>query len=254
MKKVIVCGDSWMSPSVEYPKTHFSELLAEKLNWDLEIYSRGGMSNNGICLQIESAIKENPDFILLDTTENNRIEIQIDQNSNTAWQAFTVEDIIYRHPQSISSSNPKFNKSPRLMIDTIYYFLDNTSNFGKYEDLVPDLDCKRAIIKQWFTDIHSRPWQMKTDKWCLYAVLHQLHESKIPYLIVIDPNQMDTMCPWINEKTYLYPKIVNEITRFQLDLSKEDNWIDPGYHTLPKAQKEIADVVLAHFETFYPTH
>jgi hypothetical protein len=95
---------------------------------------------------------------------------------------------------------------------------------------------------------------MKTDKWCLYAALHQLHESKIPYLIVMDPNQMTSMCPWINEKTYLYPKIVNDITRFNDELTNNRQCTDPGYHTLPEAQHKIANAVLAHFEAFYSIH
>jgi hypothetical protein len=250
MKKVIVCGDSWMTPSIDYPNTHFSERLANRLNWKLEIYARGGMSNNGICLQIESAIKENPDFILLDTAPNDRIELPIGKHCVDGQKNFDVRDIVYNHPQSTSSLNPNFNKSPRLIIDTIYSFLDHSYNFAKYKTLVPDLDLKRAIIKQWFNSIYNDEWKLKTDKWCLYAALHQLHNSKIPYLIVIDPIQAVDICPWIDEKTYLHQKIFNDISRFNCDLVKAVGQVDPGYHTLPEAQHKIADLVLAHLEVY----
>ena len=244
MKKIIVCGDSFMAPVVSHPGTHFTEIISSKLGWELEIYARGGMSNPGICLQVESAIKARPDFICLNTTFGDRIEIQTDDDSYN--YNFTVDNIIYKHPQSTSSLNPQFNQSPRLMIDTIFYFLDHTSNLGKYDGLVKDLNLKRDIVKQWFTHIHKNDWKVKTDRWCLYAVLHQLELSGIPYLLLLDPNNMYNMCPWLNEKKYL-----NNASEVYKKYKLDPNLPDPGYHTSPESQVEIAREITEWFKKYF---
>ena len=79
MKKIIVCGDSFMSPVVgDYAGTHFSEIVAKEINYELVAYSRGGMSNGGICIQVKSAIEAKPDLILVGTTYFDRLEYRFE--------------------------------------------------------------------------------------------------------------------------------------------------------------------------------
>ena len=63
-KKLFVCGDSWMSSSPETPGAHFSEIISKSIGYDLYNISRGGMSNGGICAQLEFALKFRPEFII----------------------------------------------------------------------------------------------------------------------------------------------------------------------------------------------
>jgi hypothetical protein len=243
MKKMIVCGDSWMTPSVSDPNTHFSEIISKELGYDLQVYARGGMSNAGICLQIESAIKQNPDLILVDTTGPDRVELQIDNDRDHF--DFAVEDIVYQHPQSVSSYNLEFNQNPRLISDTLIYFLDQAASMGKYENYVDDLHLKKSAIKQWFLHVYKVDWKLKTDRWCLYSAFHQLHESKIPYVIMLDNVDIRKCCKWISEKNYLdNHRYVNDfVNNFKI---KNPNMHDPGYHTPPEYQVEIANSVKNH--------
>jgi len=63
MKKLIVCGCSFSAPSnkPQYAGTSWSEVLANKLGWNLENYARQGCSNGGIRIQIDEAIKQRPE-------------------------------------------------------------------------------------------------------------------------------------------------------------------------------------------------
>ena len=73
--KIAVCGDSWASPSPLSPGHHYSEIIADRLGAKLVPLSRGGCSNAAICLQIEFAIEQQVDFVIITTAEPDRIEI-----------------------------------------------------------------------------------------------------------------------------------------------------------------------------------
>jgi hypothetical protein len=64
----------------KYKGTHFSELLAEKLGYELIVYAKPGSSNGGICVQIEEAIRSKPDLIIFGQTVADRIEFKVAEN------------------------------------------------------------------------------------------------------------------------------------------------------------------------------
>ena len=80
MKRLFICGDSWMSPTTNHPETHFSEIFAKKTGFDLISYAHPGMSNGGIAVQLDTAIKNKADFILFGSTSFDRIEIPKDND------------------------------------------------------------------------------------------------------------------------------------------------------------------------------
>ena len=75
MNKLVICGDSFSAISNTHPGTSYSELLAKKLDWKLFNYARRGCSNGGIRLQIDQAIKQHADFVIIIPTSWDRIEI-----------------------------------------------------------------------------------------------------------------------------------------------------------------------------------
>ncbi len=81
MRKVLaVCGDSFMSAvsADEYgADSHFTQLLAKKLDWDYVTFARGGCGNSVIRLQIDEAIKIKPDLVIIGTTTADRLEFPI---------------------------------------------------------------------------------------------------------------------------------------------------------------------------------
>jgi hypothetical protein len=247
---IIVCGDSYMTPSPATPGSHFSEIISKQLSKNLKVYARGAMSNSGIAIQIESAIKTRPDFVLINTTWCDRIEIQYDLDNGDF--NFDVNSILYTHPQSISTSDPELNQKPRLIIDTIHYFLDRITAFAKYDEVVPDLKRNKYAVRNYFSYMYKTDWKTKQDRWALYSALHQLEVSQIPYLVILDAIGIKETCPWLNERNYL-----DNFQSFQLqynknlDLAKKKaDWEDPGYHTLPEDQVNMSEQIIQHINQY----
>jgi hypothetical protein len=231
MPKLIVCGDSWMTPDYHYYKnTHFSELFADELGYELVTYARGGMSNGGIALQIEQAILDKPDLILFGTTVIDRIELSMisgeDINDRYCTTDVSVSDLSY-YPRIINQ-----HTSPTLISDNLMSLLHSPIR-EKYPN-ASDPDEKDNAIKQWFMYMYSPKMKHKIDLWCMRAVLHKLHLSGIPAMLVIDLlNMPNDEIPWyecITGDTY---------GRNYVDTSK----CTSEYHTLPEQQIDILNII-----------
>jgi len=75
--KVVVCGDSWMTTDIRYPDKHFSEILSNKYGFNVINLARGGMSNIGICFQLQQAVELDPQIIIFNETEPDRTSFPI---------------------------------------------------------------------------------------------------------------------------------------------------------------------------------
>jgi hypothetical protein len=63
--KLMVAGCSYSAVSQRLPGTSWSELLAQRLGWDLENLARQGCSNGGIRVQIDEILRQRPDCAVL---------------------------------------------------------------------------------------------------------------------------------------------------------------------------------------------
>jgi hypothetical protein len=256
MKKLYICGDSFMTPSPETPGQHFSEILSTKIGYDLTILSRGGMSNGGICVQLEHAIEKNADFIIVNTTLIDRLEIPINPIGSTLYgheSDVTLDNILYKHQQSISSFDPEKNKDPKMISDTIQSMLPDYP-YTQYEDTVPNLSTIKENVKLYFANLYDHNWKLKIDTWCVYAMLHKLEESKIPYLLILDDLKIKDKCSWLNEKNTTVEKQQwwNACQKNIKAYNKRNpiKFKDPGYHTLPLDQENLANTLLEHIDRY----
>lgn len=243
MQKIAVCGDSYMTPVVNPAGSHFAELLAKKFDAELLYYSRGGMSNAGICIQLQDAIRSKPDLILLDTTFYDRTEFSIAKKSQ---RDFHVTDIVYAHREAVSTYQPWLNQNPTLIVDNLKSLLKLPESPARWNDLyvnTPGFAEKVEALKHYLVYLYDPAWKWQIDTWCMYAGLHQLETSGIPYLIVLDPLQIKHF-PWITEKNYMPPSIDSFYS--DADFWKSDK--DPGYHTTPEAQEQICQKILNHLK------
>ena len=81
----------------------------------------------------------------------------------------------------------------------------------------------------------------------VYAMLHKLHLSKIPYLVVLDFLGVLLECPFIGVNSTL--TIANDFAGPAfIESAKVSDFRDPGYHTLPEAQQQAADHILKYIE------
>lgn len=72
--KILVCGCSYFTTDSNWPNTHFTEIIAEKLNANLINLAERGSSNFAIRLQVQSCYEIKPDLVILGFTFPDRIE------------------------------------------------------------------------------------------------------------------------------------------------------------------------------------
>lgn len=243
MKTLIVCGDSYMSPVTgDHAGTHFSELVAKELGYDLIAYSRGGMSNMGIAIQIQTAIDANPDLILVGNTSSDRFEWAI--NEYQSAQPFTVRDILYSHNKSLSSTYPWLNQNPKIASASLNE-IENDWNDKKhmlYSDRYRN-DRKLALT-YYFQYLYHYDLKREADNLIMYAAYHKLHMSGIPYLICMERFiKTGKDCSWLSQDNYPRPYIDNVIDQSRYTTDRPD----PGYHLLPEDQQAIAKLLLDKF-------
>jgi hypothetical protein len=77
-KRLLVVGDSFMHPDVDFPGQHWSEMLPE---YEILMYSISGSSNGIIAYQFYKGMECDPDAVVIGLTEPNRIEFK----HNNSW-------------------------------------------------------------------------------------------------------------------------------------------------------------------------
>ena len=247
---IIVCGDSYMSPVVHHPGKHFSELVADRLGFELVAYSRGGMSNGGIALQIETAIEKRPSLILVGFSFPDRVEYPVKDDDGT--YDLTADNILYEPGHSLSTAQKHVGNDPKLVSTNIHELLDPTSEetwAHNYKN-VWNAHLKRDIIVQWFHNIYYRGWHTKLNSYLVYALLHKLHLSGIPYIVCFDFIGAVNKCPWLYTTTEngTKPVIENACDNFVQHLNNDGHPLkwedDPGFHTSFECQRRMALDVL----------
>lgn len=215
-----------MSPSIKYPGTHFSEIMAERLGYELISYSRAGMSNGGIAIQIDTAIEEKPDLILVGTTYSDRIEFPVNVPKPT--EKFRIDDILYHQTHD--------SKNAHLISTNLYEIISNDCENTFEKCIEPDK--KEKAIKNWFRYLYHPDWKKQVDRWMMYAILHKLHLSGIPNLLCVDRLNVVYSCPW------LLDSFTDDLKTFLV--SDVPTNLDPGYHTTLEEQQLAAEYILKH--------
>ena len=173
IKKIIVCGDSFCSADHYRPGTHFSELL---MNYGHEVINlaRGGISNTGICFQIERAITLNPDIIIFSSTGSDRIDVPV-KNRKFDPRA-GLKNFIYPYLCD-SSTGTKYvgGLDAPIMSDVIPAFLNPRP------DLL-EVQIDTEIVKIYITHFHDIELKKKTDSWMIEYWKLILKQKSIPFI------------------------------------------------------------------------
>lgn len=74
-KKLLVVGDSFMRPDIDYPGQHWSEMLPE---YEIVMRAQSGSSNGIIAHNFYQGLAEQPDAAVLGFSFINRIEFRVD--------------------------------------------------------------------------------------------------------------------------------------------------------------------------------
>lgn len=251
-----------MSPRTNHPKKHFVEIFANQKNFELISYARSAFSNGGIVAQLETAIKEKPDLILFNISSITRTEIEIDLGRELTFEEHKkmsdpilideVGDINHR-PNELSDQY-YVNTGKQRIISVNYHsividhpyeqeYFDSEMN-KKYIDW----DKKSSAIKSQFRYLHNDKWKRQLDCMMMYAILHKLHNSNIPHILVHDyANMKDSgyYPDWFTHKSSIHD-LVHEIKLLHLPIHN-----DPGFHLTYEGSELVAQILSEHYDTYF---
>ncbi len=193
--KLGICGDSFMA-SIKYDANdldngygkHFTELLANKIGWDIITFARGACSNQTIRLQIDEIIKEKPDCVIIGLTTPDRIEFPIRDLTVKQYQdKFNIMNynkyngvfnIDYTSYPDKSAENIKFKSiKPTLSSETInnIFFNNHNTKLNKY-----DIE----ILEKWFQRFFDFKWKLQQDTWIIINGLRTLMDNNIKFFCI----------------------------------------------------------------------
>lgn len=254
-----------MSPVTTAPGTHFSEIFAKELEFELICYSRAGMSNAGIALQLASAMRQKADLIIFNTTAFDRIEVPVKNSGlgimndltdySTYYKVYDVQNLLYTQAEGLSLQNAWANKDPKIWSISLADFLTLDPKKHKHNNAmcnlekIQDLPEKIEAANNWFKFIYDENVKKMVDSCVMYALIHQLYTFNVPHIWVNDcliskghPLHMNWLKPKYN--------VTGSIGK----LFKDPNLImkhDVGYHTTKERQKEIANALIEHYKIYF---
>jgi hypothetical protein len=233
----------------EYRKTHWSEILAEKLGAELINFARQGIGNNVIRLQIDAAIAAKADWVFIASTTEDRIEFPLekfvkieDEDNSPNHIAKDQNRNGYVWEDGLRNFNYGTAHPYRMIAETMFSVIDNYDH--NYRIAKVDKHT-RAAVEGYAAFLYDAHWKRQVDNWVLYSGLWKLDSLKIPFLF----NPWNT---YIQNKNWNYDFPDEFISKYfappQLALgafckSHPVNYNDePGYHTHPDGQVAIADL------------
>ncbi len=248
MKKLGVCGDSYMA-AISYNENdldngcgkHFTELLSEKLGWDVVTFARGACSNQTIRLQIDEVIKESPDLVIIGLTSPDRFEYPIyDLSAPEYFDKFKEEfkskmyqpndglyNIDYNGFPDKSSEHEKFKKiDPKMVSETLNnFFWGNQS-----KEILTKSDIK--ILENWFVRFYDFNWKVQQDSWIIANGLRKLLDNNIEFFCIntnLYPHELEffkeriiSHSSQLNPWNYYYPNHTNVKYRFHTTLETQE--------------------------------
>lgn len=241
--KIAVCGCSFSSPvGGPHAGLHWAELLAHELNAELITFARQGISNNAIRLQINEALKHKPDFVFINATTPDRIEIPLEVEPDKARSHYVGFNGAYQVERGLKNFNyPEYNNT--MISETIFSIIDWPQH--PYRDRPIKSDVKHAT-KSYAAVIYDPAWKSQCDSWVLNSGLWELHNKNIKFLYNpwILGREMIDLPQWFQDK-YCIGEQVNLISLMKKYAPEQD----PGYHTTEQGQQYIKDQYIKFMST-----
>lgn len=248
----MVCGCSFSAISVaeEHWGTHFSEILAKRLDWDLVNLAYAGCSNGGIRLQIEEVIRQKPDFAIIIPTFFDRTEIPI-HTLKLDWSKiiWNILDNITRTPLSydpdrgIENINYKDSTNPALICENYNSIVHNWEHPYRKQNKISE----QAVnaVKDYVSYLYDPGWKKQQDQWIIEHGCMELVKNNIPFILIPTMSlwQDDTNQLRLLDKKYytINPDYCPCVTHSLPEYSLTQLDKDPGYHTNTAGQEYLAN-------------
>lgn len=159
IKTLYSCGCSFMSiDTLDHGITSFLNLYNKQKQFNHVSLARSGATNFLIRLQIEEAIKQNADFIVIGATSSDRMEVPIPSRSNEISYPVTIKDIEYRGYRSASVSNVD-TQHPKIISDSI-----NNWTSDNYKNVPHDNFRRKEITPEVITAMKHHVTYLHNDQ------------------------------------------------------------------------------------------
>jgi hypothetical protein len=257
-KKLMVAGCSFSAVSQSQPGTSWSEVLANKLDWDLVNLARQGCSNGGIRIQIEEIRRQRPDFAIVSPTFWDRMEIPASAapydwtNNRPGGENPPLEQHLqnrelkngYNRTDGINNVNYG-NNNYNMICETIFSLAENYTH--PYRSGLISRDAQRGV-RAWIDSIYDNDWKKQQDEWIMVEGVLQMYLDGIKFLVLpnllwpFDPNNQEQ---WRQAFPSLIPDhfILTDPAESPLAVCGNNPFKgeDPGYHSNARGQELIAD-------------
>lgn len=174
MKSLYTCGDSFMS--VDHPGgevTSFLELYARQKGFRHVSLGRPGATNYVIRLQINRAIQDHADYVIIGTTSSDRFDIPAEPEP---WNPdLKLEDIHYQGYRAISQDNVQGH--PKIVSDVEYNIFHD-----RHQNIITDQ--QKSALKHYLADLHGPSLQRHKEMFMIRDGLHELVRARIPFVFI----------------------------------------------------------------------
>ena len=245
MKTLVVCSCSWSSRDPVYPNFEFGFLVARKLGYNYINLARCGMSNFGIRLQIDYALKHlQPDFMIINATGVNRFEILKDLDNkydhNKAYDQVCFGDFDWDHFDHEHHINYGKTYDPQIWCDSIYTVISQEAK--RYQQIDDD---RIKALQDYAYYVFDENIKAHNDYFILQSGLLSILERKIPFLF--SPNTFEYS---EFDKTGLIEDH-HHIDSFNWDFVPDKYYLENGAGEYARYNPEIVDET-GNKTTHYP--
>ena len=196
MKTLYSCGCSFMSiDTMDHGITSFLDLYASQRGLRHVSLARSGATNFLIRLQIEEAIRQNADYIIISATSSDRIDIPIMAKEKEIYCPVQLSDVEYSGYRSASANN--IVTDPKIISDSIsnwvtdFYTWVFHDNFRRRE--IPQAQIE--AMKQHVSFLHNSALEQTKDYYIIGEGLRKLLALGKPFVFM--PGPMSTeWCNW----------------------------------------------------------
>jgi len=255
---LMIAGCSFSAVSQTLPGTSWSEVLADKLGWQLTNLARQGCSNGGIRIQIEEIRRQRPDFAIITPTFWDRMEIpasaapyQAPQNENRGWNndlQLHLQDRALKngYDPAAGIDNVNYGNNPyRMICETIFSLAENGPH--AYRSTPISKQAQQAV-KYYIDSMYDSNWKKQQDEWIIREGIMQLYLDGINFVVspvLLWPFDQHNQGAWRDAFPQLIPDrnimLAEKESVMPLTGNNPFSGADPGYHSSPYGQTLIAE-------------
>ena len=221
-------------------------------------YARRGCSNGGIRLQIQEAINQSADFVIIVPTGWDRFEIPANSVPYESYGAphtwghplqnhllDTTKSVGYDANRGLDNINYTAESKSAMISETIYTLAENYEH--EYRAGPVSKEVQKAT-KMYINHLYDSGWKRQLDKWIIVEGCCQLHSRNIKFSL--EPGMLWDSYPTTGIREDVPSMIADDSIRLDVNhrvgrgvwlnqLKDKDK--DPGYHGDPESQVYIAE-------------